>query len=104
MGQNRLMELTTELISLDGPIAVSGFLSSLKDSDMYLLLRYIKSSKYEGMKVWEALVAFSSDYLNSKKFFQAVNEKIEKTESDEKDTNNLFSNNIDLVFAHYSSR
>ena len=102
MGVNRLIEITTKMKEIDGPVGVMGVLTSLNDSDMYLFMRYIKSSRYEGMSLWEAILAFSNDYLNSKKIVEEVNEELE--EANKFNMNNLFANNENVVFAHHSSR
>ena len=66
MGERRLKEITTALVSSESIIDAMTYLSELAASEIYLLLRYISTSKYEGMSFLSALMLFSRDYLNSK--------------------------------------
>lgn len=66
MGERRLKEITTAISSAESVVEAMTYISNLAQSEVYLLLRYISSSKYEKMNFLSALVVFSRDYLNSK--------------------------------------
>ena len=66
MGEKRLIEITTEICRTDDPIWVMYYVASLGESDINLLFKYIKSSKYSGCNVYDSLYKFSCDYLLSK--------------------------------------
>ena len=66
MGERRLIEITSTIKGVDSPLGAIGYVTSLNESDIYLLLKYLGSSKYRGMTFLNALFAFSNDYLISK--------------------------------------
>ena len=66
MGERRLKEITSEIYNADTMVDAMMYISNLAQSEIYLLLRYISSSKYEKMTFLSALMVFSKDYLDSK--------------------------------------
>ena len=73
MGEERLIEITTEICRTDDPIWTMNYVASLGASDIYLLFKYVNSSKYSGCNVYDALYNFSCDYLASKDIIVTVN-------------------------------
>ena len=65
MGNERLKEITLEIVKLDDPLAVMNYIYGLSNSDIHLFLNYIKSSKYGEMNLYSAMMSFSYDYLRS---------------------------------------
>lgn len=70
MNEKRLLEIASAVSMLNGPLVILGYLSSLSESDMYLFLNYVKSSKYGNKNFYEAVRLFSKDYLNEKGAFE----------------------------------
>ena len=67
MGEERLIEITKEICKTNDPIWTMGYISSLGESDIYLLFKYIKGSKYYGTtNIYDVIYNFSCDYLISK--------------------------------------
>lgn len=66
MGEERLIEITSEISKSEGPLWTMGYVTSLHTSEIYLLFKYVGSSKYNGLNVCDALFAFANDYLRSK--------------------------------------
>lgn len=66
MNQKRLLEITSTISMLDGPIILLGYLTSLGESDMYLFLSYVKGSKYKDLNFYDAIKGFSEDYIKDK--------------------------------------
>ena len=67
MGEERLIEITKEICRSYDPIWTMGYISTLGDSDIYLLFKYIKASKYYGTtNIYDVIYNFSCDYLISK--------------------------------------
>ena len=64
--EERLIEITSTISRLDGPLVVLGYLTSLKESDMYLFLNYVKGSKFGKLDFYKAIKMFSDEYLNNK--------------------------------------
>lgn len=78
MGERRLIEITSTINKMEGPLNAMVYVSSLNSSDIYLLLKYVGSSKYKGLSFIEALIAFSNDYLKSKNVMVEDNVENEK--------------------------
>ena len=68
MADERLVEITSMIIKLDGPLWTMGYVTSLSDEEIYLLFKNIRTSKYSNLNVCEAMHAFAYDYLISKGF------------------------------------
>jgi len=66
MGERRLIEITTVMCNLEEKITPMEYLTTLKESEIYLFLKYVGSSKYDGMELSKAIIEFSKDYLKSK--------------------------------------
>lgn len=66
MGEDRLIEITTEICKTSDPLWTMNYVASLGESDIYLLFKYVNSSTYSGLNVYDALYKFSYDYLVSK--------------------------------------
>ena len=66
MGERRLIEISRIICNLDDNITPMDYLTTLKESEIYLFLKYVGSSKYNGMELQKAIVEFSKDYLTSK--------------------------------------
>ena len=66
MSEDRLIEITSNVSVMNGPLVILGYLSSLSESDMYLFLKYVKASKYREKNFYDAVKLFSSDYLLEK--------------------------------------
>lgn len=66
MNEERLFEIASTISVLNGQLVILGYLSSLRESDMYLFLKYVKSSKYGDKGFYDAVKLFSRDYLESK--------------------------------------
>ena len=85
MGDNRLIEIALEICKTRDPLWVMNYVTSLGESDIYLLFKYVNSSTYAGLNVYDALYKFAYDYLVSKEILLS------------KDTvetlSNVFSNN-----------
>ena len=75
MGERRLKEIANVIVNSKSMVDAMMYISELAPSEIYLLLRYISSSKYEKMSFLTALVVFSRDYLKSK---EVVEEKTEE--------------------------
>lgn len=73
MGDKRLLEIATTINSKDGPLEIMAYITSLSNSDIYLLLQYIRSSKYNGMNFLNAITTFSRDYVKSKEILAKKN-------------------------------
>ena len=73
MGEERLIEITSEICRNDDPLWTMNYVASLGESDIYLLFKYISSSTYSGFNVYDALYNFSCDYLASKDIAVKVN-------------------------------
>ena len=65
MGEERLKEITLDIIDLEDPLSVSVYIATMSESDIRLFLNYVKSSKYKDMDLYSAAVEFSYDYLRS---------------------------------------
>ena len=65
MGNERLKEITLDIIDLEDPLSVSVYIATMGESDIRLFLNYVKSSKYKDMDLYSASVEFSYDYLKS---------------------------------------
>ena len=74
MGERRLKEITTVLVTSESITDAMMYISNLAHSEIYLLLRYISDSKYEGMSFLSALMSFARDYLDSKKIAEETEE------------------------------
>ena len=61
MSQDRLLEIASTVSVLDGPNILFGYLTSLSESDMYLFLKYVKSSKYGDRNFYDGVKLFSKD-------------------------------------------
>ena len=66
MGERRLMEITSAISNIDNPVSAMLYITSLSDSDIYLLLRCVGGSKYKKMNFGEGLISFSKNYVDSK--------------------------------------
>jgi len=66
MGERRLIEITSTISNMDGPLNTMVYVTSLNSSDVYLLLKYVGTSKYRNLSFIDALICFSNDYLKSK--------------------------------------
>jgi len=66
MNEERLLEIASTISVLNGPLVILGYLSSLKESDMYLFLKCVKGSKYGDKNFYDSVKLFSKDYLDSK--------------------------------------
>lgn len=72
MGEERLIEITSEICKTNDPLWTMNYVASLGESDIYLLFKYISSSTYAGLNVYDALYNFSYDYLTSKDIVVSV--------------------------------
>ena len=91
MGEERLVQITSDIIRLDGPLGRAAYLSSMQESDRHLLLRYIVGSKYKNMNVLNAILAFSYEYLKSKDMLSIDDIKNYSFLESEKVNNNVVS-------------
>lgn len=67
MGEQRLIEITKEICKTSDPIWTMGYISTLGESDIYLLFKYIKASKHYGnMNIYDVIYSFACNYLISK--------------------------------------
>lgn len=66
MNEKRLMEIAATISKLDGPLVVLGYLTSLKESDVYLFLLNVKGSKYGKLDWYVATKKFSEECLMGK--------------------------------------
>ena len=66
VSEKRLLEISSTVCMLDGPLVVFGYLLSLSQSDMYLFLNYVKGSKYSSVNFYDAIKLFAKDYLKGK--------------------------------------
>ena len=71
MGEKRLIEIANAINNADSGLSVMLYVTNLESSDVYLLLKYISTSKYKDMNLLSALVCFSRDYLKSKGIYEA---------------------------------
>ena len=62
MGEERLIEITKEICRSYDPIWTMGYISTLGDSDIYLLFKYIKASKHNGTtNIYDVIYNFACD-------------------------------------------
>lgn len=66
MGERRLKEITSAIVNAESITDAMEYISNLAQSEVYLLLRYVSSSRYAEMSFLSALMVFSKDYLKSK--------------------------------------
>lgn len=66
MSEERLIEITSEIMKTDGPLGKVAYVSSLSEEEMNFLRSYISNSVYDGLNIYEKLLKFSQDYLESK--------------------------------------
>lgn len=68
MGEERLIEITREICMTNDPVWTMGYVSSLGESDIYLLFKYVRGSRHYGKvnNIYEVIYNFSCDYLTSK--------------------------------------
>lgn len=66
MGESRLIEITSNIKSMDGPLSVMAYIMSLSENDISLFLQCVGNSKYRNMNLVSAVFAFAEDYLKSK--------------------------------------
>lgn len=69
MDEQRLIEITSTIVKLDGPMTVALYLLQLGQSDYHLFCNCIKSSKHANEDWYVAMKKFSEDYLQSKNLF-----------------------------------
>lgn len=67
MGEERLIEITTEISKQTDTLWIMAYVASLSPSDIHLFCNYLKSPKYKEMNICSAIIQFSNDYLASKK-------------------------------------
>lgn len=67
MNEDRLLEITSTINQLDGPLVVLGYLTSMAESDMYLFFRHVMGSKYKNLDFYVAIKNFSQDYISRRK-------------------------------------
>jgi len=77
MNEQRLLEIASTISTLNGPLVILGYLSSLSESDMYLFLKYVKASKYRNENFYEAVRLFSRDYIEEKMMTESSNDALE---------------------------
>lgn len=77
MGEERLIEITTEISRETDTLWIMAYVASLSPSDIHLFCNYLKNPKYKGMNICSAIIQFSNDYLASKKI------ALERTKTDE---------------------
>lgn len=66
MTEERLIEITSEILRNDGPLGRMAYISTLKESEALILRDYINNPVYEGLNAYEKILKFSKDYLESK--------------------------------------
>lgn len=91
MNEKRLLEITSTVSMLDGPLVILGYLSSLSQSDMYLFLKYVRGSKYKDINFYDAVKLFSQDYLEGREVVEK-NSVIEEMGYTEGNYEDYFSN------------
>ena len=67
MNEDRLLEITSTINQLDGPLVVLGYLTSMAESDMGLFFRCVMGSKYKNLDFYVAIKSFSQDYISKRK-------------------------------------
>lgn len=77
MSEKRLIEIASTISMLNGQLVILGYLSSLSESDMYLFLKYVKSSKYGDRSFYDGVKLFSKDYLESSGLTSSNNDALE---------------------------
>ena len=65
MDEQRLIEITSEVVRLDGPLMKTAYIASLNEDDVSLLCRNLNNPKYEKLSLYEKILKFSQDYLES---------------------------------------
>ena len=66
MTEERLIEITSEILKNDGPLGRMAYISTLKESEALILRDYISNPAYEGLNVYQKVLKFAQDYLESK--------------------------------------
>lgn len=66
INEERLIEITSEICKTKDPLWITGYILSLNENDISLLMNIVSGSKYSGMTLYEALFNFSNEYLKSK--------------------------------------
>ena len=66
MREERLIEITSEIMKKDGPLGKFAYISSLNGKEMEYIQNCINSSVYDGLNIYEKILKFSQDYLESK--------------------------------------
>lgn len=75
MGDRRLTEITSKISNMEDVLDAMQYITTLSDSDVYLLLRCVGGSKYNKMNFGEGLMSFSKNYIEMKRI--AAEEKEE---------------------------
>ena len=82
MSEERLIEITSEIIKYDGPLGRMAYISTLSEKEIGVLKDNIYNSLYEGLNIYDRVLKFSQDYLTSK------NVSFMNVVDDEKNDNN----------------
>ena len=81
MTEERLIEITSEILKNDGPLGKVVPISKLTESEAKELKEYIENPIYDGLNVYQKILKFSQDYLEGKNISLmnvVQNEQIEK--------------------------
>lgn len=109
MNEERLIEITSEIIKYDGPLGRMAYISTLNEDEIALLKDGINNPLYEGLNIYDRVLKFSQDYLTSKNvsFMNVIDdEKIENNQQQVAisylehmfgDTNDIYSSSSNKV-------